>query len=101
MFLNFFVLFLVINCVFYLFVKTSNFNLFDYMHTYTFLFSIKILQTTITSMEKRGHVSRVFLITELLKYTLINHINGALAFKINLKLLLLLLFIIIIDSQIP
>jgi hypothetical protein len=54
MFLNSFVLFLVINCVFYLFVKTSSFNLFDYIDTYTFLFSIKILQTTITSMEKRG-----------------------------------------------
>ena len=71
MFLNSFVLFLVINCVIYLFIKRSSFNLFDYMHTYTFLFSIKILQTTITSMEKRGYVSRVFLITELLKYTLI------------------------------
>jgi hypothetical protein len=54
MFLNFFVLFLVINCVIYLFIKRSSFILFDYMHTYTFLFSIKILQTTITSMEKRG-----------------------------------------------
>ena len=54
MFLNSFVLFLVINCVIYLFIKRSSFILFDYMHTYTFLFSIKILQTTITSMEKRG-----------------------------------------------
>jgi hypothetical protein len=54
MFVNFFVLFLGINCVIYLFIKTSGFNLFDYMYIYTFLFSMKILQTTITSTRKRG-----------------------------------------------